>query len=61
MNISNFLKDAIESNDHDNLALLWIDINKTNIKCVDCEKFHFINLIIQHYFLRVFKLTHLLK
>ena len=41
MNISNFLKDAIESNDHDNLALLWIDITKTNIKCVDCEKFHF--------------------
>ena len=41
MNISNFLKDAIESNDHDNLALLWIDITKSNIKCVDCEKFHF--------------------
>ena len=39
MNISNFLKDAIENENHDNMALLWIDITKSNIKCIDCESY----------------------
>ena len=41
MNISNFLKDSIESENHENLALLWIDITKCNIKCIDCESYYF--------------------
>jgi hypothetical protein len=41
MNISNFLKNAIEKSNHNNLALLWIDITKSNIKCVDYENFLF--------------------
>jgi hypothetical protein len=41
MNISNFLKDAIENENHDNMALLWIDITKSNIKCIDCESYYF--------------------
>lgn len=41
MNISNFLKDAIENENHENLSLLWIDTTKSNIKCIDCESYYF--------------------
>ena len=40
-NQSEYLRDAIEEENHDNLALLWIDITKSNIKCVDCEGYIF--------------------
>ena len=33
-NQSEFLRDAIEEENHDNLALLWIDITKSNITCL---------------------------
>ena len=41
LNIKNseYLNQVIENDNHDDLALLWIDITKEKIKCVDSKKY----------------------
>ena len=36
LNISKFLPDAIEIDNHDNIVLLWIEVATSHLKCIDC-------------------------